>query len=122
MSDDRSTVDVQRERRMMRAFQNPVASALLRRLVNPQDIIESGMAFWSSRLVMTAVEKGVFTLLAQGPMSAGQLTERLGWAAATALDALVAAGLLRRDRAGRYANTLRASTFLDRHKSTTSAA
>jgi hypothetical protein len=79
MSDDKSTVDVRRERRMMRAFQNPVVSALLRRLVNPQDIIESGMAFWSSRLVMTAVEKGVFTLLAQGPMSVGELTERLGW-------------------------------------------
>jgi O-methyltransferase domain/Dimerisation domain len=116
-----STVDVQRERLMMRAFQNRLVSALLRRLVDPQDIIESGMAFWSSRLIMTAVEKGVFTLLARGPMSARELTERLGWhprAAATALDALVAAGLLRRDRAGRYGNTLRASTFLDREKST----
>jgi hypothetical protein len=54
-------------------------------------------------------------------MSAKELNERLGWhprAAVTALDALVAAGLLRRDKAGRYANTLRASTFLDREKST----
>jgi hypothetical protein len=121
MSAQQSKIDVRRERRMMRAFQNPVISALLRRLVNPVDIMESGMAFWSSRLIMTAVERGVFTLLAQGPMSARSLTELLGWhprAAATALDALVAAGLLRRDKAGRYANTVRASTFLDRERST----
>jgi precorrin-6B methylase 2 len=114
-------IDVRRERLMMRAFQNPVIALLLRRVVNPQDVMESGMAFWSSRLTMTAVEKGVFTLLARGPMSAQELTERLGWhprGAVTALDALVCAGLLRRDKAGRYANTLRASTFLDRAKST----
>jgi hypothetical protein len=71
MSAQQSTINVRRERRMMRAFQNPVVAALLRRLVNPQDIMESGMAFWSSRLIMTAVERGVFTLLAQGPMSRG---------------------------------------------------
>ena len=63
------------------------------------------MAFWSSRLILTAVERGVFTLLAEGPLSAHTLIDRLGWhprAATTALDALVAAGLLRRDKAGRY--------------------
>jgi hypothetical protein len=121
MSADQPTVDVQRERRMMRALQTPVVSALLRRLVNPQEVIEAGMAFWSSRLILTAVESGVFTLLARGPLSARELIDQLGWhprAAATALDALVAAGLLRRDKAGRYANTLGASTFLDRAKST----
>jgi len=89
---------------MRRAFQNPVVCALLRRLVDPQDIIESGMAFWSSRLIIPPSKKGAFTLLAQGAMSAGELAERLGWhprAAATALDALVAARLLRRDKSGR---------------------
>jgi len=121
MSTEKPAVDTRGERLMMRAFQNPLVGALLRRFANPQDIITEGMAFWSSRLILTAVEHGVFTLLAQGPMSAQGLTDRLGWhpgAAATAFDALVAGGLLRRDRAGRYANTLRASTFLDREKST----
>lgn len=121
MSPERSAVNMRRERLMMRAFQNPVLGPLLRRFANPQDIITDGMSFWSSRLILTAVECGVFTLLAQGPLSAAQLTQRLGWhprAATTALDALVANGLLRRDRKGRYANTFRASMFLGRKKST----
>ena len=90
---------------MMRAFQNRLVGPVLRKLANPQDIIEDGMAFWSSRLILTAVDRGVFTLLAEGPLSAHTLIDRLGWhprAATTALDALVAAGLLRRDKAGRY--------------------
>ena len=51
------------------------------------------MAFWSSRLILTAVERGLFTRLADGPMSAQALIDELGWhsrAATTALDALVA--------------------------------
>ncbi len=115
-----SKADIRRERLMMRAFQNPAASWVLRKIVNPQDILESGMAFWSSRLILTAVERGIFTLLAKGPLSTQELIELLGWhprAATTALDGLVAAGLLRHDRSGRYSNTLRASLFLDREKS-----
>jgi hypothetical protein len=120
MTTDSSAVDVRRERLMMRAFQNPLLGPLLRRVINPEDILEDGMSFWSSRLILTAVESGVFTLLAQGPQSAQALIDKLGWhprAATTALDALVAAGLLRRDKSGRYANTLRTSLFLDRQKS-----
>src|SRR6478735_4916542 len=116
MSAERPTVDLRRERLMMRAFQNRLVGPLLRRVASPQDIITDGMAFWSSRLILTAVERGVFTLLAQGPLSAHELVDHLGWhprAATTALDALVSGGLLRRDRAGRYANTLRASVFRD---------
>ena len=121
MTTEHSSVDVRRERLMMRAFQNPLVGPVLRKLANPQDIIEDGMSFWSSRLLLTAVERGVFTLLAEGPLSAQALIDRLGWhprAATTALDALVAAGLLRRDKAGRYSNSARASLFLDREKST----
>jgi hypothetical protein len=43
----------------------------------------------------------------------------VGWhsrAAGTPLDALVAVALLRRDKAGRYANTIRSAMFLDRTK------
>ena len=104
---------------MMRAFQNPILGPLLRRFGGPEDIVEMGMSFWSSRLILSAVEAGVFTELANGRQYEHELADALGWhprAAGTALDALVAAGLLRRDRAGRYANTIRGATFLDRSK------
>ncbi|WP_081665128.1 methyltransferase [Mycobacterium sp. UM_CSW] len=111
--------DIRRERRLMRAFQNPILGPLLRRFGGPEDIVRMGMSFWSSRLILSAVESGVFTELANGPASEQELADALGWhprAAVTALDALVAAGLLRRDRAGRYANTIRSAMFLDRTK------
>lgn len=62
---------------------------------------------------------GVFTELASGPLSQQELTHKLGWhrrAAGPVLETLVALGLLRRDRTGRYANTRRANLFLDREK------
>ncbi|SON61066.1 3-hydroxy-5-methyl-1-naphthoate 3-O-methyltransferase [Mycobacterium simulans] len=111
--------EIQRERRMMRAFQNPILGPLLRRFGGPQDIVQMGMSFWSSRLILSAVEAGVFTQLGNGPMFEYELVRALGWhprAAGTAFDALVAAGLLRRDKAGRYANTARSAMFLDRTK------
>ena len=48
MTTEQSSVDVRRERLMMRALQNPLVGPVLRKLANPQDIIEEGMAFWSS--------------------------------------------------------------------------
>ncbi|WP_084436777.1 methyltransferase [Aldersonia kunmingensis] len=115
----RDLPDVRRERLLMRALQNRLLGPLVRRILGPQRIVEKGMAFWSARLVLTAVEAGVCTELADGPLPEDELRRRLGWhprAAGTALDALVAAGLLRRDRSGRYANTLRSALFLDRTK------
>jgi len=112
-------LDGRRERLMMRAFQSRVVGPVLRRFGGPQHIVEMGMAFWSSRLVLTAVECGVFTELAKGPHSQKELMDALGWhrrAAGTALDGLVAAGLLRRDKRGRYRNTARSAMFLDRTK------
>jgi hypothetical protein len=76
-----------------------------------------GMAFWSTRAVEAAVEFGVFTQLAAGPLSGQELIDKLAWhpqAAEPVLDALVVLGLLRRDRAGRYSNSLRTALFLDR--------
>jgi SAM-dependent methyltransferase len=111
--------EIRRERLMMRAFQNPITGPLLRRFGGPQDIVEMGMSFWSSRLILSAVDSGVFTELGNGPASLPELADALGWhprAAGTALDALVAAGLLRRDKDGRYANTFRTAMFLDRTK------
>jgi hypothetical protein len=39
--------DIRRERRMMRAFQNPVLGPVLRRFGGPEDIERMGMSFWS---------------------------------------------------------------------------
>jgi cation diffusion facilitator CzcD-associated flavoprotein CzcO len=111
--------DVRKDVWLMRAFQSRLIGPVLRRLGGPQDLVEMGMAFWSSRLILTAVECGVFTQLAAGPLAEPELTHALGWhprAAGTALQALVAAGLLRQDAAGRYANTARTAIFLDRAK------
>jgi hypothetical protein len=103
----------------MRAFQSRITGPVLRRVAGPQNILEMGMAFWSSRAVLAAIEFGVFTQLAAGPLSGQELMDALGWhprAAGPVLDALVALGLLRRDRAGRYSNSRRGALFLDRAK------
>ncbi|MCW2652068.1 MAG: hypothetical protein QOE41_1632 [Mycobacterium sp.] len=112
--------DVRRERRLMRAFQSRLLGPVIRRVGGPEHLLEKGMAYWSSRLICAAVESGVFTELAGGPMSEHDLASRLGWhprAAGTALSALVELGLLRRDKSGCYANTSRSAMFLDRGKS-----
>lgn len=101
----------------MRALQSRVVGPVLRCFADPQKILEQGMAFWPSRVVLTAVEFGVFTELAGGPRSAPELMERFGWqprASGPFLDALVGMGLLRRDRSGLYSNSRQAGLFLVR--------
>jgi hypothetical protein len=118
VSHDRARA-LRREVLLMKAFQSRITGPVLRRIAGPQDIVEKGMAFWSSRVILAAVEFGVFTQLAAGPLSGQELMDRLGWhprAAGPALDALVALGLLRRDHAGRYSNSRRGALFLDRAK------
>ena len=43
MSAERPTVDLRRERLMMRAFQSRLVGPLLRRVASPQDIITDGI-------------------------------------------------------------------------------
>jgi hypothetical protein len=64
---------------LMRAFQSGVAGPVLRHFARPLNILEVGMAFWSSRVVLTAAEFGVFTELAAGPLSTEEIVDRLGW-------------------------------------------
>jgi hypothetical protein len=83
-------------------------------------ILELGLAFWGSKALLSAVEIGVFSVLAQGPLDAGALRERLGLhprAARDFFDALVALGMLERTD-GRYTNTPESQQFLDRAKPT----
>jgi hypothetical protein len=84
----------------------------------PDHIMQVGLAFWSSKVLLSAVEMGVFTELASGPQEFGKLAGRLGLHRRSArdyLDALVALGLLRRV-GGTYSNTRETDLFLDRHK------
>ncbi len=80
--------------------------------------MQLGLAFWGSKALLTAVELGLFTALAQGPLTAKELTAKLGLqprGTADWLDALVSLGMLKRT-VDEYANTPATALFLDRNK------
>ncbi len=87
--------------------------------LTPDAIMQLGFGFWGSKTMLSAVELGVFSELAEaGPLDGDALRERLSLHARGAtdfLDALVALGMLERDD-GRYANTPATDLFLDRAK------
>jgi precorrin-6B methylase 2 len=87
--------------------------------VTPEAILQLGFAFWGSKTLLSAVELGVFSELADaGALDGEALRERLGLHARSAtdfFDALVALGMLERED-GRYANTPATELFLDRAK------
>lgn len=84
----------------------------------PDRIMELGTAFWGSKTLLSAVELGLFSELANGPLDADTLRDRLGLHPRSArdfFDALVALSMLERD-GDRYANTSETDLFLDRAK------
>src|ERR1700678_3845603 len=84
----------------------------------PEKILQIGMGFWASKTLLSAVEMGLFTELAQKPEALEDVQARLGLHPRPArdfLDALVALGFLER-REGKYANTPSTDIFLDRKK------
>ena len=87
--------------------------------VTPDAIMQLGTAFWASKTLLSAVELGVFSELAEtGALDGEALRERLGLhqrSATDFFDALVALGMLDRE-GGRYANTPATDLFLDRAK------
>src|SRR4051812_9265566 len=90
--------------------------------ISPEGIIQLGFGFWGSKVLLSAVELGVFTILAKGPLDRAALSQRLGLhprSAADFLDALVALKMLdRSDDDGRYRNTPETDQFLDKEKPT----
>lgn len=85
---------------------------------SPDRILETGMAFWASKTLLTAVEMEIFTELAKHPGDLTTLQGRLGLhprGAADFLDALVAMGFLQRS-GGIYQNTPETGFFLDKSK------
>jgi hypothetical protein len=82
-------------------------------------ILEIGHAFRASKTLLSAVELGIFTILADGALDLEGVRKHAGLHARGArdfLDALVALGMLVRHQNGRYANSTEASLFLDRSK------
>ncbi len=86
--------------------------------LTPAKIMQLGTGFWGSKTLLSAIELGLFTELAKGPLDAAALTKRLQLHPRSArdfFDALVALGMLKRIGA-RYANTTETALFLDRTK------
>jgi len=85
----------------------------------PDRILQAGFGFWSARVLLSAIELGVFTELARGPRTCAQLQRSLKLdvrAAGDFLDALVSLKLLERegdDDAAVYVNSREAGHYLD---------
>ncbi|MFO0706390.1 MAG: methyltransferase [Nitrospira sp.] len=86
--------------------------------LTPAAIMHLGTGFMASKTLLSAIELGLFTELAKGPLTLEALTERVHLHTRSArdfFDALVALGLLKRTGT-RYANTPETARFLDRNK------
>src|SRR3954470_15379701 len=89
--------------------------------LTPDRIVALSKAFRASKALFSAVELGVFTVLAKGPRNLAMLRADVGIAERGArdfFDALVALKLLQRDAAGYYTNGPEAAHYLDREKPT----
>jgi hypothetical protein len=88
--------------------------------VTPDAIMQLGFGFWGSKTLLSAVELGLFTELAKGPLTLEEARARFGLherGARDFLDALTALGMLHREQ-GKYSNTPATDLFLDRAKPT----
>ena len=88
--------------------------------LTPARIMEVGMAFWPAKVLLSAVELGLFTKLGNGSMTGSELQNTLSLhprANPDFFDTLVALHFLERDGDGpdsRYRNTEETALFLDR--------
>lgn len=89
--------------------------------LSPARIMEVGMAFWPSKVLLSAIKLGLFTELGKGEMTGAELRDALGLhprANPDFFDTLVALKFLERDgdgESGKYRNTEETGTFLDRN-------
>jgi O-methyltransferase/methyltransferase family protein len=88
--------------------------------LTPARLLEVGMGFWPAKILLSAVELGLFTKLGASSRTAEELRTELGLHARAVPDfpdALVALGFLEREGAGptaHYRNTAETAAFLDR--------
>jgi len=86
--------------------------------ITPEKIMMLGLGFWGPKTLLSAIEMGLFTELATGPLNAQRLADRLGLHSRSArdfLDALVSLGMLERE-GELYRNTAETDMFLVRGK------
>ena len=89
--------------------------------LDPGPILQTAFAFWSSKVLLTAVEFGVFTRLADRPLTGAELGAELGLhprAVGDFFDALVAMKFLDRKGDGpdaKYSNTPATAVYLDKN-------
>ncbi len=87
-------------------------------VVAPDQIMQLGLGFWGSKVLLSAVELGLFSELSKSPLNTESLTSRLGLHPRSSrdfFDALVALGMLERND-GMYSNTPATEEFLVRGK------
>ena len=88
--------------------------------VDPSKIMQVGLGFWASKTLLTAVELGLFTSLAEKPATGGQIEKTFELhprGTFDFLDALLALGFLERDGHGDaavYRNTPETEIFLNK--------
>src|SRR6476469_2301310 len=91
-------------------------------VISPAKIMHVGFAFWSSKVLLTAVKLDLFSLLSDNNKTAAEIKEALQLQERGLhdfLDTLVALGFLYRegiDATAKYCNTLETEVFLDRRK------
>ncbi|MBE7171013.1 MAG: methyltransferase [Williamsia sp.] len=91
-------------------------------VISPAAILQTGLAFWSSKVLLTAVNLDLFTVLGDGSQTAEEISAKLGLqnrGLYDFLDTLVALRFLYREGKGEnalYCNTLETEIFLDRKK------
>lgn len=100
------------------AAKQPVAT------INPSRIMQVGMGFWASKVMLTAVKLELFTLLAAKPLTAQEIKTSLQFSCSDRhvfdwLDTLVALGFLERKgllESAIYSNAEDTDFFLDKNK------
>jgi 2-polyprenyl-3-methyl-5-hydroxy-6-metoxy-1,4-benzoquinol methylase len=99
---------------------NPASEVFMANEVTSDAIMQLGFAYWGSKTLLSAVELGLFTEIAKGPMALDEIRSRFGLherGARDFVDALVALGILERHQE-EYINTPAADLYLDRAKLT----
>lgn len=90
--------------------------------LNPSRIMQVGLGFWASKTLLSAVNMGLFTLLAKEESSGETIKKKLGLhqrGLYDFLDTLVALNFLKRTgikESATYANTEETNLFLDKEK------
>jgi len=92
--------------------------------LNPSKIMQIGMGFWASKVMLTAVKFNLFTLLGSGSLSSKEIKEKLGLKCSDRhvydwLDTLVSLNFLHRQgllNNAVYSNAEESGFFLDKNK------